>query len=114
MLMVVSPAKSLDFEVRVTQKEFTEPEFMDDAESLVRTLRRKSVPQLMELMKISPDLAKLNRARYQDWQRPFQADNAKPALFVFRGDVYQGLDADSLKSRDVQYAQQRLRILSWL
>ena len=70
--------------------------------------------KLMELMKISPDLAKLNRARYQDWQRPFQADNAKPALFVFRGDVYQGLDADSLKSRDVQYAQQRLRILSGL
>jgi cytoplasmic iron level regulating protein YaaA (DUF328/UPF0246 family) len=114
MLMVVSPAKTLDFDVRVTGEPFTEPEFMGDAESLVRTLRRKSAPQLMELMKISPDLAKLNRKRFRDWERPFQTENAKPALFVFRGEVYQGLDSDSLKQRDLEAAQNQLRILSGL
>jgi len=114
MLMVVSPAKTLDFEAPAYGGRCTQPEFLDDSESLVSTLRRKSGPQLMSLMQISPDLAKLNRERFRDWQRPFTEENAKPAVLAFRGDVYQGLDADSLKRRDLEFAQDRLRILSGL
>jgi len=114
MLMVVSPAKTLDFDVPAYGGQCTQPEFLDDSESLVRTMRRKSAPQLMSLMQISPDLAKLNRDRFRDWQRPFSEENAKAAVFVFRGDVYQGLGAERFKRRDLEFAQDRLRILSGL
>ena len=93
---------------------FTQPDFLDRSELLIAQLRKLSTPKLMDFMEISKKLADLNRRRFKEWQPPFTSDNAKQALLAFTGDVYDGLDAGSLKKRDIQYAQQHLRILSGL
>lgn len=114
MLLVISPAKTLDFERPHARVKATQPDFLDRSAELVDTLRKRSPPDLGALMKISPTLAELNAERFRAWHTPFTPDNARPALHAFRGDVYQGLDADSLAPADVRYAQQHLRILSGL
>lgn len=93
---------------------FTEPEFLDRSQQLISKLRGFSTNRLMEFMEISEKLAELNRQRFKEWHTPFTRDNAKQALLAFTGDVYEGLDAPSLKQRDLQYAQKHLRILSGL
>ncbi len=114
MLMMISPAKKLDMETPVPVSAFTVPEFLDASQELVNSLRMLSAEELGKLMKISPKLAELNARRYRYWHTPFTPENAKQALFAFRGDVYAALDADSLSEADIHFAQGRLRILSGL
>ncbi|WP_322406271.1 peroxide stress protein YaaA [Idiomarina sp. PL1-037] len=114
MLAVVSPAKNLDYESDLPELNATQSRLLDNAEELVEVCRQLSPQQLGSLMKISDKLAGLNAARFQEWQRPFNEDNARPAMFAFNGDVYTGLDAASLNSEAIDTAQKQLRILSGL
>ena len=113
MLIIISPAKTLDFTsgIKLDKNDFTVCDFLPQAQQLVNQLRTLAPPQLASLMKLSDKLAALNVARYDSWSLPFTADNAKPALLVFKGDVYIGLDALSFDTEDFNFAQQHLRIL---
>ena len=113
MLMLVSPAKTLDY----TGTDFdrsTLPAFLDRSQTLVKQLSRYSVEDLSELMHISDKLAKLNYQRYQDFETPFTPENAKQALLVFKGDVYKGMTVENYTEDDLAFAQDCLRILSGL
>ena len=114
MLTLLSPAKTLDFEFSAEGLPTTSPRFEDDIEVLLRRCKKLTVAKLRELMKLSQPLAELNRQRFRDMALPFTADNSKPCLLVFRGDVYRGLDASSLSKRDLKWAQGHLRIISGL
>ncbi len=115
MLAVLSPAKSLDLApARKRLPEPTQPELLDEAVTLVEVLRRKSPKQLAKLMNLSDALAELNAERFCEFTVPFTPDNAKPAVLMFAGDVYQGLDAGSWRKADYAFAQHHLRILSGL
>ncbi len=114
MLIVISPSKTLDFEKPVNNSLSTQPEFVKEASVLIRPLRKLKVDQLIELMDISPKLAQLNQERFWLWRPEFTVDSARQALYAFRGDVYTGLDADTLNSTDISLAQEKLRILSGL
>ena len=114
MLILLSPAKTLDMESPSRVADPTQPEFVEESEKLVKTLRRYSKKRLGELMNISDSLADLNRQRFDQWQVDFNQSNSRPAIEAFRGDVYIGLDADTLNKRDLVYAQKHLRILSGL
>ena len=114
MLMVISPAKTLDFASPSPTSRATAPVLLEQAAELVDTLRDYSPDDLVELMGVSHKLGELNNKRYLDWARPFTKKNAKQALLAFRGDVYTGLDADSFSAADFDFAQQHLRILSGL
>lgn len=114
MLMIISPAKKLDETTPAPIARHTQPQLLDAAEALVEIMREKDSYEIAELMKLSMPLADLNMQRFQAWQRPFTADNAKQALFTFAGDVYQGLDAASLSADALDFTQQHLRILSGL
>ncbi len=114
MLTIISPAKKLDIETPAPVSAFSQPDFLDEAETLVSILRGKGPEELQALMRISPKLAELNARRYAWWHRPFTPENAKQALFAFRGDVYAALDADSLDDDAIAFAQEHLRILSGL
>jgi cytoplasmic iron level regulating protein YaaA (DUF328/UPF0246 family) len=115
MLIVISPAKSLDFESKLATKKFSQPELLDHAEKLVDVMATKTPDDLRDLMGISQELAELNVERFQDWEQPFTKDNARPALLAFSGDVYLGIDAPNrFSERDFTHAQKTLRILSGL
>ena len=114
MLMVISPAKTLDFENAAVTSTHTQPRYLDDSAKLIERLRKMSTADIASLMKLSDKLAGLNAARYESWQTPFNIDNAKQAVLAFKGDVYTGLDADSLDEAGFEFAQQHLRILSGL
>lgn len=114
MLVVISPAKSLDYETPFKIRKFTQAEFLDDSARLIAILATLSAAQVSSLMSVSPALGKLNHERFKNWTRPFDTDNARQALFAFKGDVYVGLDAYSLSSEDISFAQDHLRILSGL
>lgn len=114
MLIVISPAKTLDFETQVQTPSLTQPNYLDDSQILIDQLKEQSPIDIEKLMKISTKLAELNVERYHDWNIPFTADNAKAALFAFKGDVYTGLDAESLSQEDLVWAQDHLRMLSGL
>ena len=114
MLAVLSPAKALDFSPVNAELPVTEPTFMGDASQLMKTARGLSQKRIRELMNLSPDLAKLNYERYRSFELPFTEGNALPAGLVFNGDVYRGLDARSLSRGDLEWAQDRIAILSGL
>lgn len=114
MLVIISPAKTLDFETAPILETFTQPEFMDDAATLVDQLKSLTAGEVGKLMKLSDKLAQLNYERYRAWQPPFDLANAKQAVLAFKGDVYTGLDADSLSIDDLNWAQDHLRMLSGL
>ena len=114
MLIVVSPAKTLDYETPPTTGQHTQPDFLADSEMLVGRLREFSPAQIASLMDLSDSLAALNVARYASWQRPFTPANAKQAVLAFAGDVYEGLDAGSLSGKQLEWAQGHVRILSGL
>ncbi len=114
MLIVISPAKTLDFEKPASTDIFTQPRFLDDSKLLVERLREFDPIQIGKLMSISDDLAELNHRRNMNWSLPFSRENAKQALLAFRGDVYVGLQADSFTKKDFEFAQRHLRILSGL
>lgn len=114
MLIVISPAKTLDFESQPTTNTYTQPAFLKHSESLINTLSTLAPSDIEKLMKISPKLAELNVERYHNWSRPFKPSNAKQAVLAFKGDVYTGLDAENLTEKQLVYAQDHLRILSGL
>lgn len=114
MKIVISPAKSLNFEAPLPTQAFTESLFLKEAESIQKTLKKKKPKQLMELMDISEKLADLNWERNQNWSLPFTAENARPAIYAFDGDVYTGLDAYTLPVEKLEVLQAKLRILSGL
>jgi len=114
VLIVVSPAKSLDYESPLATKKSSEARLLDEAAVLVDVMAKKSPGDLQELMHISPALAELNFDRFQDWQRPFTGDTARAAVLAFSGDVYHGLEAGTFSERDFTHAQKVFRILSGL
>ena len=114
MKIVLSPAKSLEFDRTVPTTKFTVPEFLDQSEKLNRILAKKSPRSLSKLMSISNDLAELNWERNQEFSPPFTPENARPAIYAFNGDVYQGLDAYSIPEDNLDRLQDTLRILSGL
>ncbi|MFT6085594.1 MAG: cytoplasmic iron level regulating protein YaaA (DUF328/UPF0246 family) [Glaciecola sp.] len=114
MLMVVSPAKNLDFESSLPTKEFTQPSMLSDAKALVKTCKKLAPSDLASLMHISDKLSILNAERFSSFTTPFTPANARQSIYAFNGDVYTGLDARSLKEEDIQFAQKHLRILSGL
>lgn len=114
MLIVVSPAKTLDFDTPAVTSKHTVPALLEDSAALIDQLRKLSPDDIGKLMSISPKLATLNSNRYFDWTLPFTTDNAKQAAFAFKGDVYTGLDADTLTASELDFAQDHLRILSGL
>ncbi len=114
MLLVISPAKTLDYETPVAIDAHSMPDYLDDAAGLIEQLRELSPQDISSLMKISDKLGVLNFNRYQDWHRPFTTDNARQAVLAFKGDVYTGLQAGEMSEKDLQWAQQHLRILSGL
>lgn len=114
MRIVISPAKTLDFETAPVTDQYSQPDWLDDSQQLIDELRLLSQADVATLMKLSDKLAALNMARFGSWSTPFTTDNAKQALLAFKGDVYTGLDAESFSDQDFDFAQQHLRILSGL
>ena len=114
MLMLISPAKTLDFETPAHTAHYSQPDFLNESQQLIDALRDLAPQDISALMKISDKLGTLNYQRFADWQTPFSPDNAKQAVLAFRGDVYTGLAADNMSDDDLAFAQQHLRILSGL
>ena len=114
MLFLLSPAKSLDYDTPSTVTHPTTPQFVARSAELIELLRPKTAAQIARLMDLSTPLAELNVARYQAWRPRFTAKNSKPALLAFNGDVYDGLQANTLNEADLAWAQQHVAILSGL
>ena len=114
MIIVLSPAKTLDYSVPTTENH-TAPQFLSQSSKLIKTLKAKEPKDIASLMGLSDKLATLNFDRYQSWTAAkTESAESKASLFVFKGDVYQGLKADELNKSDVKFAQKHLRILSGL
>lgn len=114
MKIIISPAKSLDYETKLPSRKKTQPAFLKDSEVIHKTLKEKSPADLKELMDISDNLAELNWQRNQKWKTPFTTKNARPAIYAFNGDVYIGFDAYTLPVAKLNKLQDSLRILSGL
>lgn len=113
MIAIVSPAKSLDFATPYSGT-YTTPRKLDRSSELIKVLRTKQPDEIGNLMSISDKLAQLNVERYHTFEKAHDLSNAKPCMFAFQGDVYQGLDADSFEPSEVEFAQTHFRILSGL
>jgi cytoplasmic iron level regulating protein YaaA (DUF328/UPF0246 family) len=113
MLLLISPAKTLDTQP-IEIRQFTSPVMLRQSAGLIKVLKKLKATDLKDLMDISDDLAALNVARFKAYKTPFTPENAKPAVYMFRGDVYGGLDIDSFQQEDILFAQDHLRILSGL
>jgi len=114
MLLVISPAKTLDYESPVKTSAHSTPDYLDHAQLLVERARCYSAQDLMEIMEVSEKIAALNVERFRDWHTPFTTDNARQALLAFKGEVYGGLEAETFDESDFEFAQSHLRILSGL
>jgi len=114
MLILISPAKNLNFDPLERDLEVTQPAFLKETRQLAKTAKGLSKGQLKRLMNLSDKLTELNYERFQAFKTPFTIENAKPAALSFAGDVYQGLQASTLKAEDLNWAQDHLRILSGL
>jgi len=114
MLIVVSPAKKLDFEIPAPTQKFTQLTELAKSEQLIKELKKCDAMKISALMKLSDSLTELNMKRYKGFKTPFNLQNAKQALFAFKGDTYVGLDAETMNANDIDYAQEHLRILSGL
>jgi hypothetical protein len=114
MLMVISPAKTLDYQTPPVTQRYTQPEHLDHAQDLIAQLRDFTPRQIAELMHLSDQLAGLNAARFGSWTKTFTPQNAKQALLAFKGDVYTGLNAEDFSEADFDFAQTHLRMLSGL
>lgn len=112
MKIVISPAKSLDLDSKIPTEKYTEACFLKEAERLSKILKKKSRKELSKLMKISDSLADLNYQRNQEWSLPFTTENARPSIYTFSGQVFQGLDAFTLPEDKIDTLQDTLRILS--
>lgn len=114
MLLLLSPAKKLDYDSPLATKLHTEPLFVSQAKGLIDELKKKSASEVASLMSLSENLAQLNVERYAQWAPKFTQANARPAVLAFNGDVYEGLQADSLTDADLKWAQDHVAILSGL
>ncbi|CAH0526812.1 peroxide stress protein YaaA [Vibrio hippocampi] len=114
MLIVVSPAKTLDYESELATDKFTQPELVEHSAELIEECRKLTPSDVSQLMKVSDKIAGLNVARFQQWSESFTQENARQAILAFKGDVYTGLDAGSMSEQDFEFAQQHLRMLSGL
>lgn len=114
MLIVVSPAKTLDYESELNTKLSSKPELLEHSEQLVSIMRTFSALDIAEFMEVSMKIADLNFERFEQWQAPFTKKNARPAALAFRGDVYDGLQADQFNDEELNFLQDHLRILSGL
>lgn len=114
MLIVVSPAKKLDFDTPPPIEDHTQPEFLDTTKKIIKDLKKLESEDLMKLMKISQSLGDLNYDRNQNFKTPFSLKNAKQAGFTFKGDTYQGLEFETFTKPQMNYAQKHFRILSGL
>lgn len=114
MLIIISPAKTLDYESPLATTRFTQPELLDRSAELMEYCRELTPAQIGSLMKISDKLAGLNAARFAEWQPNFTPENARQAILAFKGDVYTGLQAEDFSEQDFDFAQQHLRMLSGL
>lgn len=114
MKLVLSPAKSLDYETQLPTAQHTEACFLNQAERINKLLKKKSAKSLSKLMAISNDLGQLNYERNQEWQLPFTSTNARPAIYAFNGDVYRGLDAYTIDQNHLERLQDTVRIISGL
>lgn len=114
MKIVISPAKSLNFETEIPTNRFSEPLFLKEAAVIHEILKKKMPKELSELMSISEKLSELNWQRNQNWHTPFTPNNARPSVYAFDGDVYTGLDVYTLPTEKLDDLQDRLRILSGL
>ncbi len=113
MIILLSPSKSMDMKTSPCS-DFTQPAFLKQSKQLIATAREFSKSELMEFMGISEKLAELNHQRFKNWSQPFTTHTAKQAVFSFTGNVYDGLDATTLKKSDITFSQSHLRILSGL
>ncbi len=114
MLITLSPSKGQDFDTPSPSKIYTVPQQLEDSQLLINEAKKLDVPDVRELMDVSENIAILNVERFNTWQFPFTPENAKPALFAFKGDVYSGIQKDKYTDDDLAYAQDHLRILSGL
>ena len=114
MLIVLSPAKSLDYKTPVKVKAPTLPEFAAESAKLITDLKKLAPQDVAKLMGLSDQLAVLNVGRYRDWSKKFTEENSKPAIYAFDGDVYDGFDVKTLDAKSVNFAQDHIRILSGL
>lgn len=114
MLIIISPAKTLDFESPISVKGQTDITFSKESKQLVKLLKKYKAEEIEKLMNVSHKIAMLNYDRYAQWKFPFNELETRQAIFAFKGEVYNGLDAYSLNQEDVDFAQDHLRILSGL
>jgi len=114
MITVISPAKTLDFETPPASRKASQPELLQRSTKLVEDAREMSPDDIRSLMGVSENIAQLSHRRFMNWSAPFSLDNAKQAIFAFKGDVYTGLEAETLTAKQLNYAQKHLRILSGL
>jgi len=114
MLIILSPTKTIDITGKPAFVNHTLPDNLSKSQKLINILKKHSTEELSNLMNISPKLAQLNFERFQQWQLPFTPENAKQTLFTFKGEVFSGLDAESLSKHDVEFSQDHLIILSGL
>ena len=114
MKLVLSPAKSLDYETKLPTSKTTDGQFLKEADQLNKVLKKKSAKDLSELMHISDNLGQLNFERNQEWELPFTQDNARPAIYAFSGDVYRGIDAYTIDTKKLDKVEDTVRILSGL
>ncbi len=114
MLTVISPAKTLDFDTPPTTRKATQPQFLEQAGELVEDARGMSPEEIRELMGVSENIAELNYNRFLNWGTPLSLDNAKQSVLAFKGDVYTGLEAETLTTAQLNFAQKHLCILSGL
>lgn len=113
MLVILSPSKTLDFKAPASG-DYTMPECLEDTKLLIHECKKLSKADIQQLMGVSEKLAELNYNRFQSFKTPFNLDNAKQAVFAFKGDVYDGLAVENFNEQDISYAQDHLRILSGL
>ncbi|MCP5362759.1 MAG: peroxide stress protein YaaA [Rickettsiaceae bacterium] len=113
MIVIISPSKTLDFSGK-SKGEHTIPDFLENSIELLKVLCKLTVSEIAELMDLSEKLAVLNYRRYHDFSIPFTLENSRQAIYAFKGDVYEGLDAEAFTQEDIKYAQSHLRIISGL
>lgn len=115
MIILLSPAKTLDYETKIKGPSFSSPYFLSKSKNLIKNLKNKKLEEISNLMNISEKLALLNSDRYKSWKGSRkESPSSKQAIFVFKGDVYQGLNIEEFKKKDLDYSQNHLRLLSGL
>lgn len=113
MLIILSPSKKLDFDTQI-KGSIQSPDFIEDSKELIKILRKLPSKEISKLMDLSDKLAELNHERYQQFSTPFTKDNARQAIFAFKGDVYDGLEAENFSNENLKFAEKHLRIISGL